>query len=55
MQIGRTDKSIYLKTPNHRIDLSMTRDGDVENARSTPEPESGKATKLENQNLQVVP
>ena len=55
MQIGRTDKSIYLRTPNHRIDLSMTRDSDVENARSTPQPDS-KAPKLENQDpLPVVP
>ena len=55
MQIGRTDKSIYLKTPNHRIDVSMTRDSDVENARSTPEAENGKASKLENQSLPVLP
>lgn len=55
MQIGRTDKSVYLRTPNHRIDLSMTRDSDVENARSNPQPDS-KAPKLENQDpLPVVP
>ena len=55
MQIGRTDKSVYLRTPNHRIDLSMTRDSDVENARSSPQQDS-KAPKLENQDpLPVVP
>jgi uncharacterized RDD family membrane protein YckC len=56
VQIGRTDKSIYLRTPNHRVDLSMTRDGDVENARSSSQPDSAKAPKLENQDpLPVVP
>jgi uncharacterized RDD family membrane protein YckC len=54
--IGRTDKSIYLRTQNHRIDLSMTRDSDVENARSDSQPDNGKAPKLENQDpLPVVP
>jgi len=55
IQIGRTEKSIYMKTPNHRIDLSMTRDSDVENARSSPQPDSGKASKLENQDLPILP
>ena len=55
VQIGRTEKSIYVKTPNHRIDVSLTRDSDVENARSTPEPETGKASKLENKDLPVLP
>jgi len=55
MQIGRTDKSVYMRTPNHRIDVSMTRDSDVENARSAPEAEAGKASKLDNQGLPVLP
>lgn len=56
MQIGRTDKSVYLRTPNHRIDLSISSDSDVENARSNPQPDSGKAPKLESQDpLPVVP
>jgi len=55
IQIGRTEKSIYMKTPNHRIDLSMTRDSDIENARSSPQPDSGKASKLENQDLPILP
>jgi len=54
MQIGRTDRSIYMKTPNHRIDLSMTHDSDGENARATAEPDGGKASKLD-QDLPVLP
>ena len=54
VQIGRTDKSVYMRTPNHRVDLSLTRESDVENARSAPQLD-GKASKLESQDLPVVP
>lgn len=56
MEIGRKDKSIYVKTPNRRIDLSMSRDGEIENARSASGLDGGKASKLENQDpLPVLP
>lgn len=54
VQIGRTDKSVYMRTPNHRVDLSLTRESDVEDARSAPQSD-GKASKLESQDLPVVP
>ena len=48
VEIGRGEKSIYMKTPNHRIELSMA-NGTVEaNARPISEQDSGK-TKLDDQ------
>ncbi len=42
IELGRGDKSFYVKTPNHRIELSMA-NGTIEaNARPVSEPDSGK-------------
>ena len=55
VELGRGDKSIHLRTPNHRIELSMA-DGTVEaNARPVSEPEANKA-KMDDQNaLRALP
>ena len=55
VELGRGDKSIHLRTPNHRIELSMA-DGTVEaNARPVSEPETNKA-KMDDQNaLRALP
>jgi uncharacterized RDD family membrane protein YckC len=53
-ELGRSDKSVYIKGPNHRVELSMT-SGTVEaSAQSAPDRE--KASKLDDQDsLRALP
>ena len=55
VELGRGDKSVHLKTPSHRIELSMA-DGIVEaNARPVPEPDNNKAKPGDQQAITALP
>ena len=56
MVVGRAEKSIYLKLPNHRIDLSMVDGSAGDSAHPLSDQEAGKASKLESpESLPVLP
>ena len=56
MVVGRAEKSIYMKLPNHRIDLSMVDGSGGDGAHPLSDQEAGKASKLESpESLPVLP
>jgi uncharacterized RDD family membrane protein YckC len=55
VELGRGDKSVHVRTPNHRIEVSMA-DGVVEaNARPAPEPDTSKAKPDDQQAITALP
>jgi hypothetical protein len=55
VELGRGDKSVHLRTPNHRIELSMA-DGTVEaNARPVSEPETSKSKMDDQDAMRALP
>ena len=56
MVVGRANKSIYMKLPNHRIDLSLIDSSGSDGAHPVSDQEAGKASKLESpEALPVLP
>jgi uncharacterized RDD family membrane protein YckC len=56
MVVGRADKSIYMKLPNHRIDLSMVDGSAADGSHPVSNQEPGRASKLESpESLPVLP